>query len=229
MHTINVIDTSGHQFDIQVNGYPDKCPICHTSVFPRFVAGACDSQVRDKPQAVFRCTNKACGRLFIADYHGSSGILQLGKTEPVYPKSETFSKEINEASPTFVEIYNQSLASQSANLHQLTGIGLRKALEFLVKDFAIHEHSDKTDAIKATPLGQCIEQYISDDRIRTCAKLAAWLGNDETHYVRKWEDKDISDLRILIRLTVNWIENHLLTEQYKKMMMPETEKKEGQT
>jgi hypothetical protein len=35
-------------------------------------------------------------------------------------------------SPTFVEIYNQSLAAEAMRLSQLTGIGLRKALEFLV-------------------------------------------------------------------------------------------------
>ena len=49
-------------------------------------------------------------------------------------------------------------------------------------------------------------------------KRAVWLGNDETHYVRKWEDKDISDLKRLIKLTVNWIENNLLTQDYMSTM-----------
>ena len=31
------------------------------------------------------------------------------------------------------------------------------------------------------------------------------LGNDETHYSRKWVDMDINDLKILIRLTVTWM------------------------
>lgn len=33
-----------------------------------------------------------------------------------------------------------------------------------------------------------------------------WLGNDETHYVRRWEEKDLSDLKRLISMTVSWID-----------------------
>lgn len=29
---------------------------------------------------------------------------------------------------------------------------------------------------------------------------AAWLGNDETHYVRKWPEKDVKDLKSLNRI-----------------------------
>jgi hypothetical protein len=50
--------------------------------------------------------------------------------------------------------------------------------------------------------------------VKACAKRAAWLGNDETHYVRKWTDKDVRDLKILITLTINWINNVLLTRKY---------------
>ena len=50
------------------------------------------------------------------------------------------------------------------------------------------------------------------------AKRATWLGNDETHYYKKWPEKDISDLKILIQLTVNSIDNQLLIEKYEKEM-----------
>ena len=43
---------------------------------------------------------------------------------------------------------------------------------------------------------------------------AAWLGNDEVHYVRKWQDKDIEDLKRLIRLTEAWVLHSLLTDDY---------------
>ena len=64
------------------------------------------------------------------------------------------------------------------------------------------------------PLAKCIDTYVSDQNVLQCAKRAAWLGNDETHYIRKWSDKDVSDLYLLVRLTVNWIDNHLLTKSY---------------
>ena len=41
--------------------------------------------------------------------------------------------------------------------------------------------------------------------------------------MRKWEDKDINDLKTLIKLTMNWIESFLLTEHYKKEMNNDAE------
>ena len=45
------------------------------------------------------------------------------------------------------------------------------------------------------------------------AKRAVWLGNDETHYVRVWADKDVNNLKHLIDLTIRWIENEIETER----------------
>ena len=46
------------------------------------------------------------------------------------------------------------------------------------------------------------------------AKRAAWLGNDETHYLRKWEGKDLDELKRLIELTIRWIEMVELSDGY---------------
>lgn len=45
------------------------------------------------------------------------------------------------------------------------------------------------------------------------ASRAVWLGNDETHYTRKWEDKDINDLKSIIELTLHWIESEIRTQK----------------
>jgi hypothetical protein len=55
------------------------------------------------------------------------------------------------------------------------------------------------------------------------AKRAAWLGNDETHYVRKWEDHDLPDLKKVIELTVLGIEMEEMTKDVIKDM-PEGKK-----
>lgn len=54
--------------------------------------------------------------------------------------------------------------------------------------------------------------------MKEIAKRAAWLGNDETHYVRKWETKDVKDLKNLIEISIHWIDMELLTEQYQNDM-----------
>ena len=58
----------------------------------------------------------------------------------------------------------------------------------------------------------CIKEYVADARIKPTAERAAWLGNDETHHVPKWEDKDLQDLQKFIKLTCHWIESVELTK-----------------
>ncbi len=128
--------------------------------------------------------------------------------------------EVAAISPSFVEIFAQVDQAEAAKLDQLVGIGLRKALEFLVKDFAAGKNPDKAEAIRKSLLASCIKDHINDSNVKACAERAAWLGNDETHYTKKWEDKDIGDLKLLVRLTVNWIENVVLTDKYMADMKP---------
>jgi hypothetical protein len=45
------------------------------------------------------------------------------------------------------------------------------------------------------------------------AKRCVLLGNDETHYVRKWLEKDVTSPKQLIDLTVRWIENEVETKR----------------
>ena len=43
-------------------------------------------------------------------------------------------------------------------------------------------------------------------------------GNDETHYLRKWADRDVDDLVGLIKLAMHWIEiDHLSKSCVKEM------------
>lgn len=219
----------GNAVTITYDRPPDECPICHHGVSPKFIVA-----VRHEPhpgadcQIIFQCTMHNCQNLFISTYifKKETGMFYLKSSKPVTAQKHNFPELINELSPTFVDIYNQTAISESLNLSQLNGIGLRKALEFLVKDFAIKQNPDKEKEIKGLLLGECINQFLNDPNLKSCAKRAAWLGNDETHYIRKWDDKDIKDLKLLIKLTVNWIENLLLTAKYIEEM-PEKNKKES--
>jgi hypothetical protein len=103
-------------------------------------------------------------------------------------------------------------------LTEICGIGYRKALEFLIKDYLISNLPDEEEHIKKKLLGKCINDYVENPNIKEMAKRAVWLGNDETHYIRRWENKDINDLKILIDITVHWIEMEVLTNKYKDDM-----------
>ncbi|MEN8447507.1 MAG: DUF4145 domain-containing protein [Cyanobacteria bacterium J06555_13] len=125
---------------------------------------------------------------------------------------------ISEISPQFVAIYNQAFQAEQLGLNELNGIGYRKALEFLVKDFCSQENPKEVDKIKAMPLGQCIDKYIDDSNIKKLAKRATWLGNDEAHYVRKLTDKDVNALSKMIQLVCHWISMDYLTKEALKDM-----------
>jgi len=56
------------------------------------------------------------------------------------------------------------------------------------------------------------QEGIEAARVKQMARRAAWLGNDETHYSRKWEDKDLHDLKKVLELTTDWISMEELTK-----------------
>jgi hypothetical protein len=216
-------DINGRQLALEYSENPDICPLCLRHIIPKQLI-ANYTQISfgdDRLQIIFRCTNAKCDRFFIATYFkevGHGALFFLNSLTPkTNPKAE-FSEVIKELSPTFIEIYNQAIAAESEELDQIAGMGLRKALEFLVKDFAINQTPNKEEEIKDTFLGPVIKKYIDDTRLKSTAERATWLGNDETHYVKKWVGKDINDLKLLITLSVNWIENVLLTDEYSSNM-----------
>ena len=85
-------------------------------------------------------------------------------------------------------------------------MGYRKALEFLIKDYLIKQLGlEEVDQIRKMNISTCIQKYIQSEKIKEISQRAVWLGNDETHYERKWLNKDVNDLKDLINITVYWI------------------------
>ena len=210
---LNLKDLNQMDHALQIERRPDVCPLCHHAMEFLNHQYASYNPVSKWAQLVYRCQKLSCQNLFFANYalkHGSD-VLIFGHTSPVSLVTRPFSEIINNTSKEFGDIYNQALASELQGYLKICGVGYRKALEFLVKDYLIGIHPDKTEEIKTKFLGKCIEEYISNANIKIVAKRAVWLGNDETHYVRIWEGKDLQDLKKLVDLTVHWIEMEQLT------------------
>lgn len=147
----------------------------------------------------------------------------LGELFPITIQRSEHSETIKTVSPDFVSSFGEAEVAEKHGLKMICGPGYRKALEFLIKDYVIGSHKDKADEIKKLNLGKCIQDYVADGKVKLVAARAVWLGNDETHYERKWEDKDLNDLKTLIGLTVHWIEMDELTKKALKDM-PEGKK-----
>jgi hypothetical protein len=223
---------------MRVDRLPPNCPRCGTSLVEHpywleFVAAVyfdlseparnedLGARIRRSKffriDAFFRCNG--CRDTFMARYGGLKEELMgrignLESVEPIRPSRLDVPAEVATLSPRFVEIVNQAKAAEDYSLDEVCGVGYRKALEFLIKDFCIALHPDKTTDIKRQLLGECITTYVTDADVREIARRAAWLGNDETHYERRWIDKDLEDLKHVLELTVVWIKNQLRTKKY---------------
>jgi hypothetical protein len=201
---------------VGIIGHPNICPFCHRSITPNIVSGHKSSKVLE----VFMwCPDKKCEKSFIGFYTGGFDKWEFnGDTTKGNIIAKEIKDTINDISHSFALIYNQAFYAEQNGLTEICGVGYRKALEFLIKDYLILNNPDQKDKIEKKLLGPCIDQYISDSRIKSVAKRAAWLGNDETHYIRKWEGKNMDDLKKLIELTIHWIEMEELTKSFNDEM-----------
>lgn len=199
---------------ISVNVLPDICPICSVGVSPNFVTGFSFNDNGDV-DLLFTCPKANCRKMFIASYRRDvmKGYHFLKSLLPRTPQAVDVVQEVAEISPQFAEIYNQAFQAEAYGLGEVAGVGFRKSLEYLIKDYCIAKNPDKEEDIKKRPIAQVIEAFVSNENVKQCSKRAIWLGNDETHYVRKWEGKDIKDLKLLIQITVNWIQQEVITRK----------------
>ncbi len=92
-------------------------------------------------------------------------------------------------------------------------MGYRKALEHLIKDFAIRIHPESKQKIEDAPLSQCINNYVHSDKLVATALRCAWLGNDYAHYLKKFTDHDLENLKAFLDATVYWVSMELITEE----------------
>jgi hypothetical protein len=150
----------------------------------------------------------------------------IADPEYVPGKKELFSDYIKNISPRFPIIFNQSVTAELLGLDEICGIGYRKALEFLIKDYLIYKIQDSEHYfIKNNTIMKCINKY--SDKLEWGIKITSergfWLGNDHAHYVIKWEDKTLKDLKDLINQTVKWIDMHEKTNEL-TLKMPNKKK-----
>ena len=215
MEYIQASNTQGAASNCALDRHPNECPHCHRSISPLYKFAFI---INVGLRIVYQCPDSRCKEIFIAYFEGQGGGYDLKNTSIGTVKGKTFSEHIIGISPSFVEIYNQALKAEEFGLNLICGIGYRKALEFLIKDYLINLKPQKEGEIKNKFLGNCIQDYVESSNLKDMAERAVWLGNDETHYTRKWDGKDVGDLKSLIEVSIHWIEIEFITKKYKGEM-----------
>jgi hypothetical protein len=222
--SISVRGTTNQPTTATVDATPDRCPICHVAVTP--IDWTIGTFAESFLERLLQCPNRACQRFFIARYKFNSSVYLFQYCVPAEIKPPVQTNTIKEISKDFCSIYDEAYKAENQNLKLVAGPGYRKALEFLIKDYVISQcpetEPEKIASYKTNVenmlLARCIATYVKSEQVKEIAKRATWLGNDETHYVRKWEGKDLEDLKKLIALTLHWIEIEKLTADVIKDM-----------
>lgn len=191
---------------------PSKCPHCGRTMSPLHVGQSASSETTNISEegrfsVCFRCSFEDCLKYFVIEYinddYESATMVDYTYRPPIKVK---LPENIEKVSPVFVEIYSQATVAESEALNQIAGVGYRKAAEFLIKDYVISKNPSDEEHIKSIMLGQVIAEYLNDfPKIQALAKSVSWIGNDETHYVRRHNDKDIQDLKKFILSAAQFI------------------------
>jgi hypothetical protein len=188
MHTVNI---------------PDQCPLCGCTITPLILLPIAVETEKNAFECVANLFCQHCSKPFQAVYslNGPAPISVAPKSIP----ARSFDLHIETLSPGFIKTYNQAYAAEALGLDELSGMGYRKSLEYLIKDYLISRDQDSAVSIRSEALGSCINNRINDERMKAPAKGAVWLGNDFTHYERRYEECDVEQLKRYIDATVYWI------------------------
>lgn len=131
------------------------------------------------------------------------------------------SSEIQQKFPEFIKIMKQSQSAEQANLDQIAGMGYRKALEFLVTDFLLEypQENISENWIKSpvTTLSQKIEK-LPNERIKKLSKAISFIGNDETHYIRRHPEHDIESIKMFLKALISDLENEIILKEAETLL-----------
>ncbi|PHV57686.1 hypothetical protein CS009_04955 [Streptococcus macedonicus] len=196
----------------------DTCKICNNITSPIVIHNTTKKTDNNHYHLALMRFCSQCKHYFIDEFNvetmsvfGRESIenITLQDVKPELPSDIPISDNLAAISPIGKEIYLQSLKAEQEKLDHIAGIGFRKALEFFVKDFVIATNPKDKSKVEKMLLKQVIDKYIKDDTLQTFATASTFIGNDETHYVRKHSDKDLQDLRRYLHGFLHFIEMQL--------------------
>lgn len=202
---------SGSQYQKIDFDKPTTCPLCGIGtdgVLLRPVIESFTPDCQDNTIVfIWRCT--ACRRVF-ASYHLLRD--QQCTYHGTFPQQTlSFEDEVLEnVSPRFIEMYNQCLRSDINGDYNLAAVGMRSALEILVKDYAIFFLEKQHDDVVNLNLFSAISEFLENSELIKAADVIRILGNDHTHYERKYPQHEYKLLKMYMDIFIELIRNKVL-------------------
>jgi hypothetical protein len=200
-------DNAGH-FEASV---PIKCPHCGFFMDP---IQQSISSVAYNGGTLFTVvfSSSCCHKSFFANYlvlKSSANLINMHPTEMPF----VFPEAIRKISPRFVYLYNQAYSAEQLNHFELAGAGYRNAMEVLIKDFAITVLNEPESEVAKTRLFDSISKYLKEfNSSSVAANVSRLLGNDYTHYERRYSHVDFDTLKRYLHVFIDSIENAYLIQ-----------------
>ncbi len=215
---------------------PNICPHCHSAITPKlkgnFYYCHPNAERPERLYTIWECPNTKCERpIFVEHENRSTSYWRLDAFLNGLPKGPDWPKPIAELKhgvaidgeepqqSKFIKTYLQSLEAESKGLDELAGMGYRKAIEYLVKDWAIQGTPDDFDKIQKMALAQVIKNYYEGD-LQGILSRATWLGNDQTHYTKLFEEYNLEHLKELIALIMVELDRQFKMKHYLETIEP---------
>lgn len=211
---------------------PDSCPHCHKKCTPKHFNGYYSKNERDLNcyYDILICPNLECQKYFATEYVLGGPLLTPARflngtvMMPEWPEAirvleSTFDESVGDTSEKenpkskFIDTYRQALEAENHGLDEIAGMGFRKSIEYLVKDVAARDFPEDKDKIKKLFLGDVVKKYYSGD-LKDLLERATWLGNDQSHYFKLFEEYDITTLKELIGLIVSELDTAYRKKKY---------------
>jgi hypothetical protein len=205
---------------------PNICPHCHVANQPNEMFRWFD-KMENKLITTWLCNFNECGRLFVVSHKEDteSGSFIIERTlnglpqGPIWPKpilnlkdGTTIGTE-EEKDSKFIKTYLQSLEAESNGYDEIAGMGYRKAIEYLVKDWAIQSNPSEKEKILKLWLSGIINEFFNGD-LKDILERATWLGNDQTHYNKLFEEYNLKHLKELIDLIMVELDREFKKRHY---------------
>lgn len=206
---------------------PNICPHCHIVNNPHAHWQVETRDTDNTPTLItaWLCSNDLCKKIFIANYKANGQVPKFERFLNGLPKGPEWPKPIKDLKcgnsssvetpeqTKFISTYLQSLVAENSGLNELAGMGFRKSIEYLVKDWAIQNNPGEKEKIEASWLGVVIKDYYTGD-LKEILERATWLGNDQAHYNRIFEEYDIDVLKELIELIMVELDRQFKMKHY---------------
>lgn len=204
---------------------PNECPICHISIYPHLLTAFSipSNTPPDYASFFFSCPNcnKVYGtsaEIYFQNFSTHSFICDLSTKEasfsPCIPKIPPLPLNLQqEAFKKFQAVYKDTYSADSYGLFEVAGMGYRKCIEFLIKDFLLLTHPEKRETVENPKimLGNLIKDHMKEDDLSSLQlKLSNYnkLATDEVHYI-KHSGFGIDTIREFFNYLVKLIDDNL--------------------